>query len=70
MYVNPFELNSDYLSLFVSSVLESSSGYTTTGISTIENPESLPESFVFYRFLYPMGRWIEFCLFGDGFVLS
>ena len=70
MYVNPFDLNSDYLSLFVSSVLESSSGYTTTGISTIENPESLPESFVFYRFLYPMGRWIEFCLFGDGFVLS
>ena len=49
MYVNPFDLNSDYLSLFVSSVLESSSGYTTTGISTIENPESLPESFVFYR---------------------
>jgi trk system potassium uptake protein TrkH len=49
MYVNPFELNFDYLSLFVSSVLESSSGYTTTGISTIENPESLPESFVFYR---------------------
>lgn len=49
MYVDPFELNFDYLSLFVSSVLESSSGYTTTGISTIENPESLPESFVFYR---------------------
>ncbi len=49
MYVNPFELNFDYLSLFVSSILESSSGYTTTGISTIENPESLPESFVFYR---------------------
>ena len=49
MYVNPFDLNSDYLSLFVSSVLESSSGYTTTGLTTIENPESLPESFVFYR---------------------
>jgi trk system potassium uptake protein TrkH len=49
MYVNPFEINFDYLSLFVSSVLESSSGYTTTGLSTIENPESLPESFVFYR---------------------
>jgi trk system potassium uptake protein TrkH len=49
MYVNPFELNFDYLSLFVSSILESSSGYTTTGISTLENPESLPESFVFYR---------------------
>jgi trk system potassium uptake protein len=49
IYVNPFEINFDYLSLFVSSVLESSSGYTTTGLSTIENPESLPESFVFYR---------------------
>ena len=49
MYVNPFELNFDYLSLFVSSFLESSSGYTTTGISTIESPESLPESLVFYR---------------------
>lgn len=49
IYVNPFEINFDYLSLFVSSILESSSGYTTTGISTIENPESLPESFVFYR---------------------
>ena len=49
IYVNPFGLNFDYLSLFVSSVLESSSGYTTTGLSTIENPESLPESFVFYR---------------------
>ncbi|MGZ5549537.1 MAG: potassium transporter TrkG [Nitrososphaeraceae archaeon] len=49
IYVNPFGINFDYLSLFVSSILESSSGYTTTGISTIENPESLPESFVFYR---------------------
>jgi trk system potassium uptake protein TrkH len=49
IYVNPFGINSDYLSLFISSVLESSSGYTTTGISTIENPESLPDSFVFYR---------------------
>src|SRR5688500_11687124 len=49
MYVNPFGLNFDNLSLFVSSILESSSGYTTTGLSTIENPESLPESFVFYR---------------------
>ncbi len=49
MYINPFELNFDSLSIFVSSVLESSSGYTTTGISTIENPEKLPESLVFYR---------------------
>ena len=49
IYVNPFEINFDYLSLFVSSVLESSSGYTTTGLSTIDNPESLPECFVFYQ---------------------
>src|SRR5918993_871699 len=49
IYVNPFELSSDYLSLFANSFLESSSGFTTTGISIIEQPESLPESFVFYR---------------------
>jgi trk system potassium uptake protein TrkH len=49
IYVNPFELSSDHLSLFVNSFLESSSGFTTTGISIIEQPESLPESFVFYR---------------------
>src|ERR671911_382269 len=49
IYVNPFELSSDYLSLFANSFLESSSGFTTTGISIIERPESLPESFVFYR---------------------
>lgn len=49
IYVNPFELSNDYLSLFVNAFLESSSGFTTTGISIIEQPESLPESFVFYR---------------------
>jgi trk system potassium uptake protein len=49
IYVNPFELPNDYLSLFVNAFLESSSGFTTTGISIIEQPESLPESFVFYR---------------------
>jgi trk system potassium uptake protein TrkH len=49
IYVNPFELSTDYLSLFVNAFLESSSGFTTTGISIIERPESLPESFVFYR---------------------
>lgn len=49
VYVNPFELSNDYLSLFANAFLESSSGFTTTGISIIEQPESLPESFVFYR---------------------
>src|SRR5918992_1618516 len=49
IYVNPFELSNDYLSLFANAFLESSSGFTTTGISIIERPESLPESFVFYR---------------------
>jgi trk system potassium uptake protein TrkH len=49
IYVNPFEPSNDYLSLFVNAFLESSSGFTTTGISIIEQPESLPESFVFYR---------------------
>src|ERR671914_46414 len=49
IYVNPFEVSTDYLSLFVNAFLESSSGFTTTGISIIERPESLPESFVFYR---------------------
>ncbi|HJU58502.1 MAG TPA: potassium transporter TrkG, partial [Nitrososphaeraceae archaeon] len=49
IYVNPFEPSQDYLSLFVNAFLESSSGFTTTGISIIEHPESLPESFVFYR---------------------
>jgi len=49
IYVNPFEPSHDYLSLFVNAFLESSSGFTTTGISIIEQPESLPESFGFYR---------------------
>jgi len=49
IYVDPFELSNDYLSLFVNAFLESSSGFTTTGISIIEQPESLPDSFVFYR---------------------
>jgi len=49
IYVDPFELSNDYLSLLVNAFLESSSGFTTTGISIIEQPESLPDSFVFYR---------------------
>jgi trk system potassium uptake protein len=49
MYVNPFYEGIDLFSLFASSFLESSSGFTTTGISTILYPENLPDSFSFYR---------------------
>src|SRR5687768_10891267 len=49
MYVNPFYEGIDLLSLFASSFLESASGFTTTGISTILYPENLPDSFSFYR---------------------
>jgi len=49
IYVNPFYEGIDLFSLFASSFLESSSGFTTTGISTITHPENLPDSFSFYR---------------------
>ena len=49
MYVNPFYDGIDSFSLFANSFLESTSGFTTTGISTILNPEHLQESFSFYR---------------------
>ena len=49
MYVNPFYSEIDLFSLFASSFLESTSGFTTTGISTIVHPENLPDSFSFYR---------------------
>jgi trk system potassium uptake protein TrkH len=49
MYVNPFYERIDLFSLFASSFLESASGFTTTGISTIIHPENLPDSFSFYR---------------------
>src|SRR5687768_6500731 len=49
MYVNPFYEGIDLFSLFSTSFLESSSGFTTTGISTIIHPENLPDSFSFYR---------------------
>src|SRR5687767_155228 len=49
MYVNPFYEGIDLFSLFASSFLESASGFTTTGISTIIHPENLPDSFSFYR---------------------
>ena len=49
MYVNPFYDGIDLFSLFSISFMESTSGFTTTGISTILNPENLPNSFSFYR---------------------
>jgi len=49
MYVNPFWNGIDITTLFVNSFFESSSGFTTTGISTITHPEDLPHSFSFYR---------------------
>src|ERR671910_869679 len=49
MYVNPFYDGIDLFSLFSTSFMESSSGFTTTGISTILHPENLPDSFSFYR---------------------
>jgi Trk-type K+ transport system membrane component len=35
--------------LFVNSLFESASGFTTTGLSMITQPENLPQSFNFYR---------------------
>ena len=49
MYINPFWEGIDPFSLLASSFLESTSGFTTTGISTIIHPENLPDSFSFYR---------------------
>ena len=49
MYLNPFWDGIDFFSLFAGSFLESTSGFTTTGLSTIIHPENLPESFSFYR---------------------
>src|SRR5215211_1292094 len=49
IYVNPFYEGIDLFSLFASSFLESASGFTTTGISTIIHPENLADSFSFYR---------------------
>jgi trk system potassium uptake protein TrkH len=49
IYVNPFWDGIDVFSLFATSFMESTSGFTTTGISTITHPENLPDSFAFYR---------------------
>jgi trk system potassium uptake protein TrkH len=49
IYVNPFWNGIDPLLLVVNSFFESVSGFTTTGLSTLSDPEDLPPSFVFYR---------------------
>jgi trk system potassium uptake protein TrkH len=49
IYLNPFQPGIDPNSLFVNSLFESASGFTTTGLSVITEPETLPESFTFYR---------------------
>jgi trk system potassium uptake protein TrkH len=51
IFINPFGTNISNapLSLFVNSFFESASGFTTTGLSILSTPETLPQSFVFYR---------------------
>ena len=49
IYLNPFLPGIDSGSLFVNSLFESASGFTTTGLSMIMQPENLPQSFNFYR---------------------
>jgi trk system potassium uptake protein TrkH len=49
IYLNPFLPGIDSGSLFVNSLFESASGFTTTGLSMITQPENLPQSFNFYR---------------------
>jgi trk system potassium uptake protein len=49
IYINPFGNNTSTSALFVNSFFESASGFTTTGLSVISNPEYLPKSLDFYR---------------------
>ena len=49
MYVNPFQTAGDPVRLFINSLFESASGFTTTGLSTIITPEDLSQTFNFYR---------------------
>ena len=49
IYLNPFWNGIEPSLLFVNSFFESVSGFTTTGLSTLSDPEDLPNSFVFYR---------------------
>ena len=49
IYINPFGNDITTSALFVNSFFESASGFTTTGLSVISNPEYLPKSLDFYR---------------------
>ncbi|MFL6502898.1 MAG: TrkH family potassium uptake protein [Nitrososphaera sp.] len=49
IYINPFGNEATKSALFVNSLFESASGFTTTGLSLISNPENLPKSLDFYR---------------------
>jgi trk system potassium uptake protein len=49
IYINPFGNDTTTSALFVNSLFESASGFTTTGLSIISNPENLPKSLDFYR---------------------
>lgn len=49
IYVNPFWADIDPLSLFANSFFESASGFTTTGLSLLPEPENLPTTLNFYR---------------------
>ena len=50
IYINPFFGNdTSTFGLFVNGLFESASGFTTTGLSVISNPENLPNSLNFYR---------------------
>ena len=49
MYINPFENGNNSFALFVNSFFESASGFTTTGLSIISDPDNLPRSLNFYH---------------------
>jgi trk system potassium uptake protein TrkH len=49
IYINPFGNDTSTSALFVNSFFESASGFTTTGLSLISNPENLPKSLNFYH---------------------
>lgn len=49
IYINPFSEGISFFDLLFSSFLESTSGFTTTGISMLTEPENLPSGFSFYR---------------------
>lgn len=60
-YLNPFWEGIDGQSLFVNSLFESASGFTTTGLSVLSEPENLPQSLNFY---HSYTQWVG----GLGFV--